>query len=634
MVGSTSSRVHSQRLLQTMCCCAVLVAAGCGGGDSTNSLSGTSAGATPSVAESCNNPASCSQLVTTLTDTQGEFLSYIVSLTSLQLQTASGASVETLPATTQIDFAQLVDLGEVLGAGQVPAGNYVSATLTLNYSNAQITVAGSSGTPVSLQPVDANGNPLTGTVTVTVQLDNAHSLVITPGDVAELALDFNLAASNTVNLTTNTVQVVPTFAASIAFSNTLPVRVRGTFASANTAQSDFVVDVLPFYMQGSSSGQVTVQVNSTTTYEINGTAYSGSAGLAALAGVSSDTMVAAFGSFQTGTQTVTATTVLAGTSLQSATQDEISGTVVASSGSTLTVQDATWSRPGGGFQFEPSDVTVTIGSGTVVTEEGQTGTYSIEDISVGQHLDIFGTASQGSGGALSLDATTGAAMLDYTSAWGIVTNLASGSGITLDLQSLDGLEPSVFNFSGTGSSASSDASAASYEVSTGDLSQTGLAVNSPARVVGFVAPFGEAPPDFTAQTLVNYSAVTDDLLASWGYPGSTAAFTGLSATSDSLTLDLANVVQDFISIGPERLELTSLASTPTIVPATTAGVVFTIGHAGRFVADNSDTFSAFASQLATDLNGTTAVIAVAAAGQYDSSANTFTATRVTVVLSE
>ena len=47
--------------------------------------------------------------------------------------------METLPAVTKVDFAQLVDLTEVISAGQIPAAEYVSATLTLDYSGANIT---------------------------------------------------------------------------------------------------------------------------------------------------------------------------------------------------------------------------------------------------------------------------------------------------------------------------------------------------------------------------------------------------------------------------------------------------------------------------------------------------------------
>src|SRR6185312_12219540 len=127
--------------------------------------------------------------------------SYIVSLTSLQLQTSNGTMVETIPATTKVDFAQLVDLSEVLSAGQIPAAEYVSAKLTIDYSKAQITADDGTGNPVALSPVNAAGAPITGPLTVTVQLDNAHHLRITPGQIARLALDFNLAVSNTVDMT-------------------------------------------------------------------------------------------------------------------------------------------------------------------------------------------------------------------------------------------------------------------------------------------------------------------------------------------------------------------------------------------------------------------------------------------------
>jgi hypothetical protein len=40
---------------------------------------------------------------------------------------------------TKVDFSQLVDLTEVISAGQIPAAEYVSATLTLDYTGANIT---------------------------------------------------------------------------------------------------------------------------------------------------------------------------------------------------------------------------------------------------------------------------------------------------------------------------------------------------------------------------------------------------------------------------------------------------------------------------------------------------------------
>ena len=125
----------------------------------------------------------------TMTDAKGDFLSYTVNMTSLQLQTAAGATVETLPATTKVDFAQLVDLTEVISAGQIPAAEYVSATLTLDYTGANITADDGTGTAVALKPVDSNGAALAAPVTVSVKLDNAHHLMITPGRTGRLAFD-------------------------------------------------------------------------------------------------------------------------------------------------------------------------------------------------------------------------------------------------------------------------------------------------------------------------------------------------------------------------------------------------------------------------------------------------------------
>lgn len=619
-----------KRAFFTGCCIAMLVAA-CGGGGNGD-LTG-SMGARATAPGGATGMSGTSML--TMTDAAGDFLSYIVSLTSLQLQTASGASVETLPGAAQVDFTKLVNLTEVLSAGQVPAAHYVSAQLTLDFSKAQITADDGNGNPVTLAPVDASGNPIAGTLTVSVQLDNTNQLVITPGNTGRLAFDFNLAASNMVSLATKTVQVAPTLVATVVPSNTRPARVRGQLATVNAAMNDFVLDVQPFAVKTASAGQVTAQVSATTTYQINGTAYVGMAGLTALAALPANTMVAAFGSLQTGTQPVlSATNILAGTSLESPAQDRISGTVIARSQNTLTVRGATWTRTDGDFDFEPKDATVTVGANTSVTEEGQMGSFTSVDISVGQHIDAFGMANQGApGGAVTLDATAGQVRLDITPLWGTVTSLSTGS-VTLNLQSLDGLSPKAFTFAGTGTSTATDATATAYAVNTGTLNQTGLAMNAPARAFGFVTPFGMAPPDFAAESLETFAAVTAELVVNWGQGGSAMAFTGLTATSTSLHLDLANVGGvHVIKIGPERVDLTKLATPTSVVPSSANGDVFTIAHAGKFKVENFNTFASFVTQLTADLALPATVEIVAAAGQYDTTNNVLTAQRLAVLLS-
>ncbi len=613
--------------------CFALLLAACGG----SGMSGSTAGTASTSSMKCTN---CGAAVLSMTDAAGDFLSYIVTVTSLQLQTASGASVETVTTPMQVDFTKLVDLTEIISAGQIPAADYVSATLILSYANAQITAQNSAGTAVTLAPVDSKGTALTGSLTVSVMLDNTNQLVITPGNTGRLAFDFNLAASNMVNLTAMTVTVAPTLVATVESSGNRQARVRGSLASTSTTGSDFVLNVQPFSTQSGTTGTVTADVTSTTTYQISGTAYVGAAGLTALAALPADTMVAAFGSLATtGTTPVfTATSVLAGTSLQNPSKDQISGTVIARSADSLTVRGATWTHHDGSFNFEHMDSTVTVGTATGVTEEGQMGTFTIADISVGQQITTFGTASQAASGAVTVDATAGEVRLNITPLLGTITTLATGSA-TINLQSIGGLPASDFTFTGTGASTATDAVATAYVVNTGTLSQTGLATKAPVRAFGFVTPFGMAPPDFTAETLENFSAVPSVLVVSWGQNGSATALTGLTATSTSLQLSLTNVgMEHFVTVGPELVDLTKVTPAPSIVPdTTTTNAVFTIGHAGKLKTENFSTFAAFVTQLATELASTTTtttVDIVAAEGAYDSTTDVLTAQRLAVLLSD
>ncbi len=625
--ANLSPRVLSRRLSHIAWYCLALVLAACGGSSTQTS--------TPPV-QSCSS-STCGPAVLTLTDAKGDFLSYIVTLTSLQLQTAKGTSVETLAAPTKVDFAQLVDLREIVSSGPIPVDEYVAAKMTLDYTGAKITADDGTGTPVTLKPVDASGNALTAPLTMTVTLDSNHHLLITAGNTARLALDFNLPASNTVDLPAGTVTVTPTLVASLTVSDTRKMRIRGNLVSIDAAHGNFVLNVLPFYDDTKTMGQMNVQVTSTTGYEINGKTYAGTDGINALAGLSPGTVVAAFGTLSTATTatpTFSATSVLAGNSLESATEDLVTGTVIARNGMSLTVRGATLVKPDHSFDFMTSDVTVTVGANTMVTEAGQIGTFTTAEISVGQHIVAFGTAATSANNTVSLDATAGKVRLDLTPVAGVVTAVGPGS-VTLTLQSLGGYPSTAFNFAGTGTSSTNDANAKAYVVNTGTQDATGLSVGAPALLIGYVTPFGMAPPDFAAQQIVNFPALPDILAVDWGKSGSTTALTGLTASSTSLQLSLTNVgFTHFIENGAAPIDLTKLSAPPSIVPDTTAtSDMFAIGHAGTFNTDNFSTFSSFISQLATDLNGTTAVVVLTATGKYDSTANTFTVTHVVVVLS-
>jgi hypothetical protein len=621
----------------TLALAATLLAA-CGGGGS--------AGMSSAPAPTACDASSCGTGLLTIQDAAGDFLSYTVDVTSLKLTKASGAVVETLPATTRIDFAQLVSLTELVSAGQIPAGDYVGASITLDYANASILADDGNGGSVTLTPVDSTGAAITGTVTLGITLDAHNHLVLTPGRISRLALDFNLAVSNAVNLVAKTVTVAPTIQASLARPATEQIRLRGGFVSADTTAKTYTVAVRPFHLGSGTLGQVTVHVTDTTSYEVDGTAYTGAAGLAALAAEPANTLVAGFGTLDTATLGFTAGRVLAGTSVGSTSSDRLTGVVVGRSGNTLTVRGGDFDSHDGSFAFLGGAITVNVGTGTKVTSAGDSSSHAIGDISVGQRITAVGTATVNApAGSATLDATAGRVRLEFTSMWGTVVGSATAQPLHLALQAIEGRDTTKFNFAGTGASSATDANPADYTVDTGSLgllmgtlsAQAALQGVSagPARVFGFVVPFGTATTvDFNAQSLVSFPQLASDLEVNWQLPGSTSPFPGLMASSASISLSLTGVgLVHVLETGPMRTNLLSLATPPQVVGDMTSVITgYAIGHVHAHVVESFASFADFVTALAADVNGTTPVVAIDAHGQYDSATNTLSATRMAVLL--
>ncbi len=215
--------------------CTLLMATlcACGGGSSMSSMASMSASTppasaapAPSATTSSCSVSTCGMALTTITDAAGDFLSYQVNLVSLQLEKSDGTLVETLPATTQVDFAQLVDLTEIISARQIPPGDYVAAQVTVDFTNATIIVDDGTGNGIAVKPVDSNGGPL-GQLQLTVQFDNRNDLKINAAKASRIAFDFNLLASNMVDLSAQTDTVSPALVASVIPIDNKAIRVRG-----------------------------------------------------------------------------------------------------------------------------------------------------------------------------------------------------------------------------------------------------------------------------------------------------------------------------------------------------------------------------------------------------------------------
>ncbi|HXY95838.1 MAG TPA: DUF4382 domain-containing protein [Steroidobacteraceae bacterium] len=657
--------------------CALLLNACSGGAGTTSGMN------SPPPPSSTNGTA-----MVTLTDQPGDFLSYMVNVVSLTLTRSDGTVVQTVPATTTVDFAQLVNLSEVLTAQQVPSGSYSSVSLTLDYSTANIVVdngAGGLTVPAANIINGATMAPLVSPnsqMTVTLQLPAEDPLVVTNGTIANLALDFNLTASDTVapaTITSSTaasavtVTVNPVLVASLTPDTTKQIRVRGPLVSVtNTStQTSYTVTVWPFFTAAGNMGQFVVYTTSTTAFTLNGTSYTGNAGLTALAALPAGTLTAAYGTFDTTSNTFTAAEVFAGSSVPGAGLDSIEGTVTARSGDTLTVSNTfLWphagadvtggqvtaqamgagSMGGGGFGFGHwhGQVTVTVAATTTVTEDGQTASFGPPDISVGQHVQAFGTFAANAAQSPTLDATSGSVRLMITPLWGQFTSAASGV-VTLNLETLDELPPAAFNFAGTGTSSAEDAMASAYTVGVpAALTIPALTAGFPIAFTGFVTPFGSAagsaPPDFAALTLVNFSATAGRLHLYWVpqaaaamSPPPTAPFVApLSATNVVMTqATVQSAAVHVVRIGPATFDPGSVSAGLSFVPSTSAPFMFfAIGHRSSWQFQTYSTFGDFITALSGDLNGTTALLGVDAQGPYDETTGVMTVNVLAVALSD
>jgi hypothetical protein len=645
--------------------CALLLCACSGGG---NSMGGSSTVPPPI---SPNGVA-----MVTLTDNPGDFLTYMVNVDSLTLTRADGTVVQTVPATTSVDFAQLVDLSEILTAQQVPSGSYTTVTMTLDYGGANIVVDNGTADGLTVPAANiingATMNPLVSPnsqVTLTLQLPSGSPLVVNNGTISNLALDFNLAASDTVapaTITSTTlasavtVTVTPMLVASLTPDTTRQIRVRGPLVSVtNTAsQTSYTVTVRPFFTAAGNMGQVIVYTTATTSFTLDGTSYTGNAGLTALAMLPTGTLTVAYGSFDITTHTFTAAQVFAGTSVPGGRLDSAEGTVIARSGDTLTLSNSflqpragadiqggqvmaqavgAWNTGGGfGFGHFGHQLTVTLGASTTVTEDGQSGTFGPQDISVGQHLQAFGTFS-GADGSPTLDASSGSVRMMITPLWGQYTSTAANV-VTLNLESLDGRQPSVFNFAGTGMSSTSDATASAYTVNVpAALSVPTPNAGFPIAFTGFVTPFGSAPPDFAALSLVNFASTNARLVLAWMPPGTTAPFVSpLSATNVMMTqATLMGASVHVIRIGPAQFDPSTVSAGLSVVPNSSASFMsYVITHRMSWQFQVYNSFSDFITALNGDLNGTTALLAVFGDGPYDESTGVMSVNVMAVVLSD
>ena len=134
-----------------------------------------------------------------------QFASYVVTVDSIVLTDAVGNQYTAMSTLEPVDFVKLSNIAELWGSASIPADTYVAATITLDYTTAAVALL-VNGVPTPATVVVPGETTLT-TVFVTVAFDPSNPLVISNSyattNAQRLALDFDLAALNVVDLSTS-----------------------------------------------------------------------------------------------------------------------------------------------------------------------------------------------------------------------------------------------------------------------------------------------------------------------------------------------------------------------------------------------------------------------------------------------
>ncbi len=601
----------------------------------------------------------------TLTAERSDFSSYIVTVDDITLVGKTVGAVTAVAIPEIVDFTKITNVEELWASASIPTDTYTQATITLDYSSANISVL-INGVPVQATVHDSTGVVPT-TITVTINLDPANQPLIRPTyastDAIRLAIDMDMALSNTVTVNstvtpaTATVVVTPYVTMATSAQDTKLIRIRGPLVNSSVNVGTFSIFVRPFYDEVNSAGSLTLFNDANTLFTLDGTIYAGSAaGIGAMSQASAgSTMTSTIATFEpTTTPSAVGGTagkfhsiyVVAGSTLEDFYTDGLEGDVIARSGNTLTLRGTTLFATAAEvvlYTESPPDAVVTVGPSTIVTEDGVNATgLTYNSIAVGQHIIARGLYSLSSTKAIQLDATgstatnTGSVRLVPTELFGSVVSSATGSA-TLSLQNINQYPASVYNFAGNGATAPTAANFVIDTANAGTLPT--LSAADLLWVEGYVSPFGSAPPDFLATAVHDESTMPARMVVTWSGAGSTAPFTSLTAAGFVLNLADAHLASAVLRFGAASIDMHTLTASPEVVPQTAtppaaAGLpsifipLFGTGNTTTAV-NVVSTWATFETTLGSLASAP--VLRMDARGTYNPATNTFSAATINFV---
>lgn len=561
------------------------------------------------------------QLQVAITDAPGDFLAYDVKIQSITLKSANGAEVQTIPISSRIDFTQYTDLTELFNVLTVPAGTYTEVQLNLDYSDAEIVIEGNSGEEIVPDVVDEAGDAVS-TIALQLQFPEGEALEVRAGETAQLSIDFDLSASNEVDVDNEVVTVEPVLFATTALDETREHRVRGLLSSVNAADNTFAVDLLPLYLRRGDFGQADVQADADTVWLIDGVEYAGVAGITALAGLAADTPIVVIGNVSDDSDVVVANHVYAGTSVPWVGREAVQGVVVARNEDQLTVRGRVIEVGDDEVEFSRfEDVTVDLSADTEVTRQVlDSEGLDLDAVSVGQRVTVFGDLSEAEDGDYVMDASEGHVHMEMNQVEGTVSDKTP---FVMDLEKINGRSPEAFDFSGTGDDLANDVDPYEFDIDRGALSLSNIDNGDYVKVRGYFNSFGAAPADFVAQTIVDPNqAYGDRLLVYWNPSQNTNAVLSVEPDSIELNTDESDHGVLFVEVSDNGV----VAADPLalrLVPDADGLGSFAVKSFRDHEMDVFNDFATFESLINNRVEDGQKLVGIEATGRYNESSDIF-----------
>ena len=461
------------------------------------------------------------QIMIVVRDDEEDFLSYDIDILSIDLVRVDGSQVSVTPTTARVDFIQYTELSELFSINTIPTGRYNQISFTLDYSTASIVIQDESGISYQASAQNSEGETLT-TYALTLVLDDGEPLMISKGKLSAITLDLDLASTNQIiSFEPAIVQVDPFVNVTVGAEEAREHRARGLLQSVDSASNTLTIAVKPLRKQTGDFGEMTITVDESTLYEIDGVEIPHGDAFATLASLPIDSPIIAFG-WVDAESVFSATKVIAGSSVAWAGQDAFRGVITARTAESITISGVVFSHEDR-EATHTEELTFLYNDLTKITGFNQQE-ISANSLSIGQHIKALGEFE-------AQQTFNSADSIVHIKLSTIIGQVVQNSPLIIDVSKFNRKPVESYDFTGTGLTSEQDADPDNYQINSANLNVDSLISEDWLTIKGYVSDFGQAPDDFNASSLLkkNLSHGTTSFKVHWSE--GTASFTIDSETN-------------------------------------------------------------------------------------------------------